>query len=269
MKKTTSGLMLAVLFTLPVTAWSEPVGQTVGEAFDLESNELLYRETHCVIGGEDAREVIYQNDEGDLIAHKRVDYTSGDFTPSFVQQNYYSRERIEVAMQDGQVLMSVRDEADPEAAEISSDAPDPGTQIVIDAGFDYFVRDHWDELVGGEIKEFAFPFAARSSLIDLRIRRFGCSYESETDQCFRLEMSNWFYRMLADPIELGYDAAERRLTRYRGLSNIGDGSGNGQVVDIRYDYENVPAQACAIPPQTLTDNANMLDPMPYPAERES
>ncbi|MDJ0778709.1 MAG: hypothetical protein QNJ85_12655 [Gammaproteobacteria bacterium] len=269
MKKTTSGLVLATLLTASVTAWAEPVGQTVGEAFDLESNELLYRETHCVIGSEDAREVIYQNDAGDLIAHKRVDYRSGEFTPSFVQQNFYSRERIEVAMDDGRVLMSVRDEAQPEAVEVSSDAPEPGTQVVIDAGFDYFVRNHWDELVSGEIKEFAFPFAARSSLVDLRIRRFGCSYESETDQCFRLELSNWLYRMLAAPIELGYDATDRRLTRYRGLSNIGDGKGNGQVVDIRYDYDNVPAQACAIPRQALTDNADLPDPVPYSVDRES
>ncbi len=269
MKLFTSGLTLAALLTLPGAVWAQPVGQTVGEAYDLSSDELLYRETHCLVADAGTRDVIYQNDAGDLIAHKRVNYASGEFTPSFVQQNFYSRQRIEVAMDEGRVHMAVLDEANPDAAEISSDAPDADVQVVIDAGFDPFVRNHWDELVGGEIKKFAFPFAARSSLIDLRIRGYSCSYETETDQCFRLELSNWFLRLLADPIELGYDATERRLTRYRGLSNIGDGEGNGQVVDIRYQYDDIPAQACAIPIQILSDNGDLSESMQYPIDKES
>ncbi len=75
--------------------------------------------------------------------------------------------------------------------------------------------------------------------------------------------------MLADPIELGYDAADRRLTRYRGLSNIGDGSGNGQVVDIRYEYDDIPSQACAIPGQTLSDNADVAAPLQQLTDRDT
>ena len=97
-----------------------------------------------------------------------------------------------------------------------------------------------------------------------------CTYETETDQCFRLELSNWFFRMLADPIELGYDPAQRRLTRYRGLSNIGDGKGNGLVVDIRYDYQDVPEQACALPtPPLLTGNTDVIETEPQVEDRDS
>ena len=80
----------------------------------------------------------------------------------------------------------------------------------------------------------------------MRIKPAACNYQTETDQCFKLELSNWFVRMLVNPIELGYDPELRRLTRYRGSSNIGDGKGNGLVVDIRYDYQDVPAQACSV-----------------------
>ena len=82
--------------------------------------------------------------------------------------------------------------------------------------------------------------------MELRIKPAACNYPTETDQCFKLELSNWFVRLLVNPIELGYDPELRRLTRYRGLSNIGDGKGNGLVVDIRYDYQDVPAQACSV-----------------------
>ena len=46
--------------------------------------------------------------------------------------------------------------------------------------------------------------------------------------------------MVVKPIELGYDPELRRLTRFRGLSNIGDENGNGLVVDIKYDYQDIP-----------------------------
>ena len=61
--------------------------------------------------------------------------------------------------------------------------------------------------------------------------------------------------MLVTPIELGYDAKLKRLTRYRGLSNIGDGKGEGLVVDIRYNYQDVPAKACSVNDLKLTGNA--------------
>jgi hypothetical protein len=68
-------------------------------------------------------------------------------------------------------------------------------------------------------------------------------------------MNNWLLRMLVAPIELGYDAKLKRLTRYRWLSNIGDGKGEGLVVDIRYNYQDVPAMACGVNDLKLTRNA--------------
>ena len=270
MKALTPVMLLAGMLAVPSSGWADAVrGQTVGKAYDLESDELLYRETHCVSIDDSKREVIYQDGSGDMIAHKRVDYRSGETTPSFVQENYYSRERIEVELGEGRVLMAVRDTADPDSASVSSNSFAGDIPLVIDAGFDAFVRQNWDALVSGETREFLFPFAGRSSLIELRMRPAQCSYDTETDQCFRLELSNWFFRMLADPIELGYDASERRLTRYRGLSNIGDGEGNGLVVDIRYDYDNVPEQACTLPRPILTDNADFTEIAPHPGDRKS
>ena len=36
------------------------------------------------------------------------------------------------------------------------------------------------------------------------------------------------------------------FARFRGLSNIGDSEGEGLVVDIRYNYEDLPALACNV-----------------------
>ena len=224
-------------------------GQAIGEAYDLENDELLYREVYCAGADPDQVEVIYSDSEGQLLARKKLDYSSGAATPSFVQHNIYSSEVIEVGLDAGKVTMSIIDAESAEPKKVSSSQANGKLPLVIDAGFDEFVRAHWDSLTDGDKKSFLFPFAERSRMVELRIKPTSCSYGTETDQCFRLEMSNWFIRMLVAPIELGYDPEMRRLTRYRGLSNIGDGKGGGSIVDIRYDYPDVPSLACAISDQ--------------------
>jgi hypothetical protein len=180
-----------------------------------------------------------------------------------VQRNFYSQESIEVELKQDELTMTVKDTNTTEPGKVISTRPSPNLPVVIDAGFDTFVTTNWDSLLAGNNKSFQFPFAARESLVKLRIKPMSCTYDSEADQCFSLEMNNWFLRMLVDPIELGYDAKLKRLTRYRGLSNIGDGNGNGLVVDIRYNYQDVPVKACAVNDLKLTAqaaNSNQAQP---------
>ena len=247
-------IMVALpLFAMMQSSYASDISvQTIGKAFDLKSDEPLYSETHCLSSDALAREVIYRNTDGELIAHKILSYKTGPTTPSFVQHNFYSEESIEVELKQDELTMTVRDVNSSEPGKVVSTRPSPSLPVVIDAGFDAFVTTNWDSLVAGDKKSFQFPFAARESLVKLRIKPMSCSYDSETDQCFSLEMNNWFLRMLVDPIELGYDARLKRLSRYRGLSNIGDGEGNGLVVDIRYEYQDVPANACAVDELKLT-----------------
>ena len=242
-----------LILSLPLQA-AEKTGDTVGMAYDLESDELLYRETHCLNADGSERDVVYQDSNGKLIARKLVDYSSGATTPSFVQHNHYSSESITVDMQQDGVRMSIVDRENREATRSTVAQPSENLPVVIDAGFDSFVRQHWDELVNGQKREFQFPFADRESLVELRIQPQSCSYENGSDQCFRLDLANWFLRMMVQPIELGYDSESRRLTRFRGLSNIGDANGNGLVVDIRYSYEDSAALACELPPPIYTVN---------------
>ena len=247
------GSLLLVSLSGPLAAAGN-IGDTVGMAYDLQSGELLYRETHCISSDGLDREVVYQDPDDKLIARKLLDYTTGETTPSFVQFNHYSRESIEVGFDQGSVSMKVIDSDSRSVNKAALAQPGETMPVVIDAGFDGFVRQHWDELLAGAEREFQFPFADRQSLVELRIQPLSCSYETQTDQCFRLDLANWLLRVLVKPIELGYDADSRRLTRYRGLSNIGDANGDGLEVDIRYRYDDVAPQACQIIEQTLTEN---------------
>jgi len=226
------------------TVANDTVAYAIGAAYGLDSERQLYSETHCVSGDALTREVIYRDANEQLVAHKTLDYQTGLSTPSYVQRNFYSGESIAVELGQGSVDMVVRDRAGAGAA--VSARLDTNQPLVIDAGFDAFIRDNWDALLAGEDMRFQFPFAARASLFALRIGPSRCSYDTGTDQCFLLELDNWILRALVDPIEIGYDASLKRLARYRGLSNIGDDNGDGQVVDIRYRYDDLPAAACEV-----------------------
>ena len=244
-----------MLLVGPITA-GDKIGETVGLAYDLKTDELLYSETHCVSEDSVKREVLYKDAEGKLMASKLVDYSSGVTTPSFVQHNLYSSEFIEVGFEQGMVSMAIIDAESRETLKSAQAQPSQKLPIVIDAGFDSFVRQHWDSLEAGESHEFQFPLADRETLVELRIQTLGCSYLSQTDQCFRLDVANWLLRILVKPIELGYDKEARRLTRFRGLSNIGDANGNGLVVDIKYDYSDSNPEICQnITSKNITNNS--------------
>lgn len=239
---------LAILFLL-VSGFShasDTVIQSIGDAFDLKTNTLLYSETHCGSGDGVVQEVFYRAVDRQLIAHKLLRYGSSATAPSFEQRNYYSREVISVESEPNLISMSVSEmgRADSESGEMVAVKPKASMPVVIDAGFDNFVKNNWDKLQASESQTFQFPLATREILVELRISGKDCSYETATETCFSLEIDNWLLRLLSDPIELGYDTNLRRLSRYRGLSNIGDGAGVGLVVDLRYRYPDTFTIAC-------------------------
>ena len=131
--------------------------------------------------------------------------------------------------------------------------------VVIDAGFDNYVKSNWDKLATSESQVFQFPIATREILVELKISLKDCSYKTKTETCFSLEIDNWFLRLLSDPIELGYDTNLRRLSRYRGLSNIGDGDGEGLVVDLRYRYPDTPTVTCNLAESELIEGETFPD----------
>ena len=240
-------LFALVLLQVTQQAYAKEVSvRVVGAAFDLDSTAPLYTETHCVSDNALTHDVLYRDMEQELIAHKVLDYSSGPLTPSFVQHNFYSQEVIAVELRQDQLIMTVKAAGNPEPQEFLFPVSQASMPIVIDAGFDNFVTQNWNALVGGQSKQFQFPFAARESLVDLRVKAARCSYSNETDQCFILRLDNWLIGRLVSSIELGYDPVLKRLTRFRGLSNIGDAKGAGQSVDIRYRYQDMTALPCSL-----------------------
>ena len=258
------GLKFLICITA-VAAWPGIHADTlkdysVGEAFSFQGEQLLYRETHCEKNDGLQREVFYQDSRGQEIAYKSLDYRHGTSTPAFSQHNYQTNEKTQVSFEDDNIKMMFRD-ASGSTEEKSLDMTLQQTElpIVVDAGFDSYIRQHWDSLLGGEDHSFRFALPTRGQLVDLKVSATSCTYQSTADQCFLLEMDNWLFRMLVDNIELGYNPESRQLTRYRGLSNIEDASGNGIEVDIRYTYPDLSTQTCAVDRQSFATHGDQTE----------
>ena len=201
----------------------------VGEAFDMNDQSLRYREYHYYSDDNLSHKVIYRDADNTLMAEKNIDYRSGFNTPEYALLVGPEQHRSSVQWQKDQLKLH---RAGGDLVQLEATYP-----LVIDAGFDHYVRENWLQLTAGDTLHFYFPLVNRSTLAKLRIKKSFCSYNTSTDTCFRLEVSNWLLRLLLDPIELGYSTESMSLTRYRGLSNIEDQQGKGMVVDIHYSYQ--------------------------------
>jgi hypothetical protein len=216
----------------------------LGEAVDIDSGEKLYSEYHCLIDSELQQEVLYYNAMGFQIARKILDYQTGRTTPSFIQRNVLTKEEMSATVTMQSVSLTLAGKKNKSKVLDRKSGGDEIYPLVVDAGFDVFVQRNWENLLDANDVRFLFPLVTRLRLVELQLMPSSCSYKTQTEACFRLESSSWLFRMLIDPIELGYDRALRRLSRYRGLSNIEDENGNGTVVDIEYRYQNTPFEEC-------------------------
>ena len=229
---------LALVLAAHVEA-NEASWQTLeGEAKNPQTDEVIYQERHSMAQnaeGEWVMESDYLSPDGAVFAERTV-----AFDPQYPQRPDYHltdyRDDFEegaTRLDDGRVeLFRVIDgERKSEIIEPSTDFP-----LVIDAGFSAFIASQWAELLAGQRLTFDFASSARLTTIPFRlshietIDRDGAGRQ----QKFKLEPSNWFVRMLVNPIILTYADDTRALIGYDGLSNIRKDGGGNHTVEIQF-----------------------------------
>jgi hypothetical protein len=191
-----------------------------GEARDVAGGKLLYEEHHLLRDAGDAaarRLVLYRCPSGQLFARKLVEYGTTPAAPAFTLDDgrFGYREGVR---RDGDTLQAfVREEGSaPERSAPIASAPN----LVIDAGFDEFVRANWEALVAGETRAVEFVVPSRLGALGFKLRRIDqVQIDGESASRFRLSlggMIGWF----APDIDVSYRDSDRRLMRFEGLTNI-------------------------------------------------
>lgn len=205
-------ILLAGLLAVDVNAMN-----AVGDAYGVEDGELRYREIHRCSSDGDRCTVEYTTPAGELFARKVVDYQESLQAPSLEMQDMRHGETVRVNGEDDE-------------------------DLVIDAGFDHYVRLRWEQLVSGETVRFPFLVAGRDSALDMAASRSGPESCPQGRMCFTVALDNWLLSRLVTPIRLEYDAQNKRLLQFRGVSNIRDAQGKSQQVRIDYRYPESSAE---------------------------
>ena len=202
-------VLLAMTTAQPVFAM-----KIIGEARDLSSGELLYREHHRCEDDGILCSISYVDEGGAVIAKKTMDYSRGDITP-LLQINDYRFER-----------------------ELVIDA-EAKAGLVVDAGFDNFIRNNWQELSRNNKVSFNFLIPGRDSPLKMEAHQSKSGDCESSALCLVVALDNWLLAAITDPILLTYSRESRRLLRYRGISNLASNDGKSQEVDILYSYPPV------------------------------
>jgi hypothetical protein len=205
---------------------------TEGTAFARKSGQALYREAHYVYATEagTAHLVIYRCPDGKAFARKRLRRWPDSVTPDFDFVDARSGYREGASVQAGLVRVYVQRSSDA-TLQSKSIALKPGA--VIDAGFDVYLREHWDGLARDAVQ---LPF-----LIPSRLTFFGVKLDRDTEKDkaspaqahLRMRLDAWFGAFVA-PMELTYSPDGKRLRRFEGLGNIRNA--DGKNVDVRIEF---------------------------------
>ncbi|MFC6440408.1 hypothetical protein [Bowmanella sp. JS7-9] len=209
-----------------------------GNAVSLDKQQPVYSEHYKIEQGEDGRnlraEVEYRYPNGQVFATKSITYSDKPGMPSIDFTDLRSGVRTRATPeQDGIRVEHLRPgKSDVKVVDYPRKRP-----VVVDAGFDRFVKDNWQRLLDGEKLHFAFFPIDRGELVDFSLKLVSSNQQQVE---LKLAPDSFLVSLVVDPITLLYDS-QQRLLEYRGLTNIEQGDhsklkGKNYLASIRYMY---------------------------------
>jgi hypothetical protein len=213
-------LLLTTLLA-SATAMAEGSAFAVGTAYDRSSGQLLYREHHYCEPSRSQCVVRYKDTGGELIAQKDLDYRNSTVSPALVMVDFRRDSEVRIPF-------------------IAND------ELVVDAGFDNFVREQWDTLSAGQTVSFQFQGVGFDSPLDMKIGAATDADCADSQLCLAVNIDSWLLSAFVDPIQLYYSRDGRELQRYSGISNLKGDRGESMDVDIFYEYQDAGPTATPV-----------------------
>jgi hypothetical protein len=211
-----------------------------GSAYNLENNQLVYRELYTNIDENKMVRVDYVKPDGSVFATKTLVYQGELFQPSFDFEDRRDNEFVSAQFQGARLVLAHGMNNSQDEKVIYDNA-----RMVIDAGFDAYIQLNWDKLIAGKRLKFDFAMPNRLSSVQLEVRKIKGLESPLLDSgigrewiYFRIAPAQKFKSLFADPIDLAYDPNGKYLMRFHGRSNIDDDFGGPWDVRIEYEYAN-------------------------------
>ncbi len=220
---------------VPATG-AKPSAVYEGIALDKKTGLPLYKEQHEEIVENDkcvGLSTIYRDMRNTTIAKRTVSFRDKETIPNFRTEDMRDGYLEGARVSGDSVHLYWRRNLRSELNEKTLLIPEPA---VVDAGFNNFVKLHWDELLEGSTLHFNFGAPVALDYYPFRIFK---KSETMVQGRGRVEMQcdidNFLVRLFVKPIILTYDVETRRLVEYQGISNINDSLGKSHVVTIHYN----------------------------------
>lgn len=216
-----------------------------GTAVRRHSADFLYGETHVLeyrAGRLVRRVVLYTCGNGAPFARKTVSYVEAH-APDF-ELDDASNGMTEGVRSDerGRWVFFRGNRTDPEQVSPLPTVAD----LVVDAGFDEFLRGNWQRLMAGQM--LSMPFLVPGRLRDMRFQVLHLRADAADGapaEVFRLRLSGlWGY--LVPDIDVYYAAADRVLVRYVGLTDLRNASNENFQAEITFPRADRSAADAAL-----------------------
>ena len=204
-----------------------------GTASTPHATDVLYSEHHVLHYREGRladRVVLYTCRDGRPFARKTAVY--GDpFAPDFLLEDGATGMREGVLTEGGQRRVFFRRlRAEPETSSALPRVPG----LVVDAGFDEFIRANWQRLMAGQGAVMHFLVPSRLESMSFRVQRLRADLLDGTPtEVFRLKITGVLGWVLPG-IDVSYSADDHVLMLYEGLSDLRDAAGNNFPASITF-----------------------------------
>ena len=161
-----------------------------------------------------------------LLLTKELSYPDLPQHPTLMQTDTLRQTEVTIAIDQTTAVMTKLStkETDVFQFELTED-------VIIDAGFDAYIRENWRSFQTQPVQHFQFAIAGQSRLIQMQIMKVDSDAEGAS---FTITPRNWLVRMVLPTTSLSYNAT-RQLTRYEGFSNL-KRSGESRNVEISFEH---------------------------------
>jgi hypothetical protein len=221
--------LISVFLWLTINQAHATVLHSVGVARDAKDNALRYIEHHQYLS--DGKHLVRYYDENmDLVAFKELLYPGLPQHPLIVQADLQSRTEIRTSIQNDRLTMVRTDHSGVQNIELQLTA-----DVIIDAGFDAFIQNDWDNLLSRKEQSLRFAIAGQPRLLDVALVAIPGG-ESGVD--FHIKPESWIVRLFLPKIELKYNEA-RQLISYEGFSNLKSSNGKNGKVHISFTHHRL------------------------------
>lgn len=231
-----AGLTLAL--GLAASAMADEDYVVSGSAYDVDSNQLIYRELYTGMNGNKEVTVNYVKPDGNTFATKILTYKGEATQPEFELNDKRDGEKTSAQFTAGRLVLSHSLNYATNEKTIMNNAT-----LVIDAGFDAFIQQNWAKLTSGKNMTFDFALPTRMAVVKLEAREIdpkdSPAFSAEDPKgwhYFKIAPANKFKAIFADSIYLAYSGQDKYLMRFYGRSNLDSDKGKPQDVRIEYEY---------------------------------